>query len=261
MNTQKRAVLKFGGSVLSSPADFPRITGEIQKHLDEGFQVLVVVSAYFGVTEQLISRAREKNYCTSHVEYAELIASGEFQSATDLSTYLIQLGFKASFKAPSALSFIAEGKRDCATPISVDAEKIIAALKQTPIIIMPGFSAIDSEQNRILLGRGGSDISAVYMAQALKLDCVRLLKDVNGLYDMDPNKYSNAKRLSYIDYQTARSIGGELIQTEAIDFAASKNICIDISAIGESGASRIGPNIKPSQVSTSTLNQISSYAP
>ncbi len=261
MNTQKRAVLKFGGSVLSSPADFSRIIREIQKCLDEGFQVIAVVSAYFGVTEQLISQARDRNLCTSSVEYAELIASGELQSATDLSTHLIQQGFNASFKTPLAFSFIAQGKRDCAAPVSIDAEKIIAALKQTPIIIMPGFSAIDFEQNCILLGRGGSDISAVYVAQALKLDCVRLLKDVNGLYDMDPNKYSDAQRLSYIDYQTARIIGGELIQTEAIDFAASKNICIDIAAIGESDASRIGPDLKPVEVSATTLNQVSSCAP
>ncbi|MBL4672023.1 MAG: hypothetical protein JKX81_07150 [Arenicella sp.] len=260
MHTQKRAVLKFGGSVLSSPANFSRITSEIQKHLDEGFQVVAIVSAYFGVTEQLISQARERNFFTSSIEYAELISSGEFQSATDLSTHLIQQGFKASFKAPSAFSFIAEGKRDCAAPVSIDAGKIIAALKQTPIIIMPGFSAVDFEQNCILLGRGGSDISAVYVAQALKLDCVRLLKDVNGLYDMDPNKYTNAQRLSYIDYQTARSIGGELIQTEALDFAASKNICIDIAAIGKSNASRIGPGLKPVQVNVSALNQVSACA-
>lgn len=246
--------------MLNSPADFSPITREIQKYLDDGFQVIAVVSAYFGVTEQLISLARKRNLDTGSVEYADLIASGEFQSASDLSKHLIQHGFKASFKTPSAFSFIAQGKRDCATPLSVDAEKIIASLEQTPIIIMPGFSAIDYEQNCILLGRGGSDISAVCVAQALKLDCVRLLKDVNGLYNMDPNKYANAQRLSYVDYQTARSIGGELIQTEAIDFAASKNICIDISAIGEAGASRIGPDLKPVEVSEAALNKVNTCA-
>ncbi|MGK0373623.1 MAG: homoserine dehydrogenase [Arenicella sp.] len=245
MNTQPRVVLKFGGSVLSSPADFARITSEIQSRLDEGSQVIAVLSAYFGVTEQLISQAKNSHLCSDSVEYAELIASGEFQSASDLSNHLIQHGFNASYKAPSAFSFIAQGMRDCATPISIDAEKITIALEQTPVVIMPGFSAIDAEKNCILLGRGGSDISAVYIAQALKLECVRLLKDVDGLYDVDPNKYANAKRLSYIDYQTAGRIGGELIQTEAINFAASKNICIDVAAIGESSASRIGPKLEP----------------
>jgi homoserine dehydrogenase len=243
MITLKRAVLKFGGSVLSSPADFDRITTEIQKRLDDGFQVVAVVSAYFGVTERLIAQAKARNLCSKSVEYADLIASGEFESASNLSKHLIQNGFNASYKAPSAFSFIAQGQRDSAAPISINAEKITSALEQTPIIIMPGFSAIDEQQNRILLGRGGSDISAVYVAQALKLDSVRLLKDVDGLYDVDPKKYPNAQRLSYVAYQTARTIGGELIQTEAIDFAASKNICIDIAAIGETSASRIGPDL------------------
>jgi len=243
--------------VLNSSADFSRISIEIQKHVDAGFQVVAVVSAYFGVTEQLITQAKERNLDTSSIEYAKLISSGEFQSAAELSEHLIKQGFKASFKTPSAFSFVATGKRDCAAPVSVDAEKIIAALKQTPIVIMPGFSAIDCEQNCILLGRGGSDISAVYVAQALKLDSVRLLKDVNGLYDMDPNKYINAQRLPYVDYKTARNIGGELIQPEAIDFAASKNISIDIAAIGESSASRIGPDREPAP----TLKKIPASAP
>lgn len=244
MNTKKRAVLKFGGSVLSSQTDFPRIASEIKKLVNQGYEVVAVVSAYFGVTEKLISQARNQGLCTRSVEYAELIASGEFQSASDLSEHLIQQGFSASWKTPSSFSFIAQGMRSSAAPISIDRDKIKVALKQTPIIVMPGFSAIAPDQTCVLLGRGGSDISAVCVAQALNLDSVRLLKDVNGLYDMDPNKYPNARRLSYIDYQTARSIGGELIQTEAIDFAANKQICIDIAAIGESFASRVGPDLE-----------------
>jgi len=244
MNTQKRAVLKFGGSVLASQADFARITTEIAALINESFEVVAVVSAYFGVTEKLISQAKRERLDPDSVEYAELIASGEFQSAADLSEYLKQQGFNASLKAPSSFAFTAEGARGSAEPISIDGNKIESALKQTPIVILPGFSAIDRHQTCVLLGRGGSDISAVCVAQALGLDSVRLLKDVNGLYDKDPNKYNDARRLSYIDYQTARSIGGELIQTEAIDFAASKEMNIDVAAIGESFASRVGPEVK-----------------
>ena len=241
MNKIKQTVLKFGGSVLSSQRDFPRIADEIKSFTDDGYQVFAVVSAYFGVTENLISQARKNNIETNSLEYAQLIASGEFESARDLSDYLIEDSIQASWKSPSELSFIAKGNRNSASPISIDSEKIAQALQDTPVVVMPGFSAIDQDQNCVLLGRGGSDISAVCVAQALKLNEVRLLKDVDGLYDKDPNKHSNAKRLPFVDYNTARKIGGELIQTEAINFAASKQICIDIATIGNQFASRIGP--------------------
>ena len=106
---------------------------------------------------------------------------------------------------------------------------------------MPGFSAVDEAGDCVLLGRGGSDISAVFIAQALGLDSVRLFKDVDGLYDSDPNRYHDATRLEYVDYNTARDIGGELIQLEAINFAAKKGVCIDIAALAKHYCSRIGP--------------------
>jgi homoserine dehydrogenase len=241
MSTTKYVVLKFGGSVLHSQADLRRISAEIQRFNHQGIKVFAVVSAYYGVTETLIKQAREHVINPNSVAYAELIASGEFRSATDLVKELDQLGLNASCKTPADFAFTAQGSRSDARPNSIDSNSIILALEESPVVVMPGFSAIDQYGECVLLGRGGSDISAVCVAQALKLDSVRLLKDVDGLYDSDPNKYPLAQRLPAVDYQTAKLIGGELIQTEAIDFAASKNICIDVAAIGHSFASRIGP--------------------
>lgn len=253
MSTIKKIVLKFGGSVLHSQSDFDGIRSEILRFVANDYQVVVVVSAYYGVTEELIQRAEQRCLDSSSVEFAELIATGEFRSAIELETFLNQKGSLAMCKSPQELCFTAVGARDCAAPISIDGNKILNALSQAPIVIVPGFSAVDANDDCVLLGRGGSDISAVCIAEALNLDGVRLLKDVDGLYDADPNKFKSAKRLPYVNYDMARSIGGELIQPEAIDFAAGKNMCIDIAAINQSHFSRIGPAIE--NVSSDSLAQ------
>jgi len=240
MSINKKIVLKFGGSVLHSPADFDAIRQEIEHFVNTGHKVVAVVSAYFGVTERLVAAAKSKQLSPNEVAYAELISSGEFKSASDLVTHLLDQGLPACKRRPAELGFIAKGKRDAASPISINTQKLLKAFEHSSIVVVPGFSAIDEHGDCVLLGRGGSDISAVCIAQALGLDSVRLIKDVDGLYDQDPNKVDNAKRLAYVSYQTAKAIGGELIQPEAIDFAAQKNIFIDVSAIGHRFYSRIG---------------------
>lgn len=243
MRIKKRAVLKFGGSVIHSQNDFKTIASEIQRFLSNDFQLVVVVSAYHGVTEKLITKAAETNVPLNSASYADIVSSGEFESGLDLTKYLVQNDLEASFRSPAEFGFMATGDRESATPISIDSSKINVAFDTHSVIVMPGFSAIDEHDDRILLGRGGSDISAVVVAQALGLDSVRLLKDVDGIYNIDPNQFSHAKRLDYVDYDLACKIGSVLIQPEAIQFAATKKISIDIAAIGNSFASRIGPKI------------------
>lgn len=240
MSSKNIIVLKFGGSVLHSQADFDQVQFEIERHLDLGRKVIAVVSAFYGVTEQLIHQANTQNLNADSVEFAALIASGEFRSATELVAHLNQASRQASCQTPKDLEFLAQGNRSKASPVSLNPNKVVAALTQTPVIVVPGFSAINEFGECVLLGRGGSDISAVCIAHALGLDSVRLLKDVDGLYDQDPNKYPTATRLEQVDYTTACEIGGELIQTEAIDFAQSKAMAIDVARIGSSNRSRIG---------------------
>ena len=233
-------VLKFGGSVLHSPADFPSVMSEIQRYLDQDTKVVVVVSAFYGVTETLIARANTEKLSTDSVAYAELVASGEMRSAEELTQYLREHKLPAAVATPRALGFTAAGPRTSATPQSMQPQALQKALNTASVLVVPGFSAIDNQGDCVLLGRGGSDISAVCLAETLGLHAVCLLKDVDGLYDRDPNRFTEAQRLTHVDYATAKLLGGELIQPEAIDFAQSKNICIEIAAIGKPGRSLIG---------------------
>lgn len=240
-HTEKYVVLKFGGSVLHNSSDFALIAQEIQRYIDRRQKVVAVVSAYYGETEKLLIKATEQGICDQTVEYAQLIASGEFQSANELVDHFNKHDVNAVMKTPASLDFIAKGTRNSATPVSICSDKVIATLAQYDVMVVPGFSAIDEHGHCVLLGRGGSDISAACLAQALNLKRVRLLKDVDGIYDRDPNTHSNAQRFTHVDYATAAEIAGELIQAEAINFSASRKISIDIACMGTDYSSRIGP--------------------
>lgn len=241
MSSKNRLVLKFGGSVIHSKADFESIANEIQRFVSDDFQVVVVVSAYYDVTERLIAKASEAGIDASSSAYAAFVSNGEFETANDLTGYLVDNKLNASFRSPAEFDFVATGSRQSASPRSINPKAINAAFEQCSVIVMPGFSAVDESGDSILLGRGGSDISAVFVAQALGLNSVRLLKDVDGIYNLDPNQFKHARRLEYVDYARACEIGSVLIQPEAIKFAATKNVCIDIAAIGNTFVSRIGP--------------------
>ena len=236
----KSVVLKFGGSVLHSHDDFARITHEIQQFVEAGTRVVAVVSAFFGVTEQLIQEAVASGLDAGNPEYASMIAMGEFQSAQELAGHLIAQNVSAKRVLPSDVGFIAAGERLSARPVSLSTESLAREFERASVLVLPGFSAVDQHGECVLLGRGGSDISAVCVANALDLPSVRLLKDVDGLYDKDPNKYSDAQRLTDVSYEVAKSIGCELIQPQAIDFAASRGIRIEIAAIGRASFSCIG---------------------
>jgi len=238
---QHYVVLKFGGSVLHSHEDFGQISREIKRFIDDDYKVVVVVSAYYGITEQLIKKADEAFSDKQSSDYAKTVAEGEFQSAADLVGFLNNAGIQTSLKDPASIEFVAQGSRDSGKPASISSQLIKQALDGVSVIVVPGFSAIDDQGECILLGRGGSDISAVCIAQALGLTHVRLLKDVDGLYDRDPNIHSNAQRLSHVDYATAAELAGDLIQSEAISFAANRSMCIDIACMGAVDFSRIGP--------------------
>ncbi|GHA03882.1 hypothetical protein GCM10008090_11420 [Arenicella chitinivorans] len=213
---------------------------EIQGYLDQNIKVVAVVSAFYGVTETLIARASAEKIAVGSVPYADLVASGEMRSAQELTRYLIKHELPAAVATPRELGFTAQGSRTSATPKGIHPQALQQALTAASVVVVPGFSAIDDQGDCVLLGRGGSDISAVCLAETLGLPAVCLLKDVDGLYDRDPNRFTEAKRLTRVDYATAKLLGGELIQPEAIEFAQSKNICIEIAAIGKPGRSVIG---------------------
>lgn len=214
-------------------ADIPAVVGDIHRLFNDAGRLVVVVSAFEGRTADLIAKAREGGLHPESPAYASFVSAGEHECAAVLKSALTNSGLESIVITPRRTGFIAEGPRDDAFPKLLDRNTVYKYLDATPILVLPGFCAIDRDGVPLLLGRGGSDISAVHMAAGLGVPCARLVKDVDAVYERDPNKFPGATRLLRIDYHTALIVGGDLIQPKALRYAAETGVAIELAAVGK----------------------------
>jgi len=233
-------VLKFGSSVLRSEKDLPAAVHEIYRHWREGTKVIAVVSAFGDTTDQLLRRA--ENICKDPEKsaLATLLATGEAASSALLSLSLTRSGIPARVLDAVQAGIRTAGGRLEADPIAVDAARLSSEARRA-VVVLPGFVGRGDSGDTTLLGRGGSDYSALFLAQKLGAQCV-LLKDVDGLYTSDPAGVAGkVPRFSHASYETAIKIGGAVVQQKAVRFASAHNLRFSITSIGASCATEIGP--------------------
>jgi len=169
-------VLKFGSSVLRSPGDLHVAVDEIYRRWRLGFRVLAVVSAFEGVTDILMAGVTRALGTGRAEATAAYVATGEQQTAALLLGSLHQYGLPARTVHPHDIGLVAEGPLLESMPVRVETAAFARLWQQSPILILPGFYGIDSNGRIALFGRGGSDMSALFLASALGGSC-RLLKD------------------------------------------------------------------------------------
>jgi homoserine dehydrogenase len=123
----------------------------------------------------------------------------------------------------------------------VDAPRVLKAAKDR-VVVLPGFIGKDRFGKMTLLGRGGSDLTALFLAQRLGAEC-RLIKDVDGLYSSDPKSTtgSSASRFIRVSYATAARVGGAVVQLKAIDFAECHRLTFKVASAGCGRATEVGP--------------------
>ena len=233
-------VLKFGGSVLRTEADLPRVVHEIYCRWRSGEQVLVVVSAFGGTTDRLLARSRQFGDEPHQHATAALVLTGETTSAALLTLSLDRSGIPAKLLSPYQLELLTEGDDPLnAEPISANFARLKNELADA-VVVVPGFHGLDSSDDLTLLGRGGTDYTALFLADGLGARCI-LVKDVDGLYEADPaDDGSWARRFRQASYETAISLGGELIQPKAVKFARTRCRSFEIAACGKNDTTLIG---------------------
>ncbi len=199
-------VLKFGGSVLASPESLSLAVHEIYRWRREGWSVLAVVSAFSGETDALLREAIERGSGACRHVLAAAIGQGETRSASQLGLLLERSGVPAAVVNPGAIGLRGTGDPLDADPCSVDTDALLRLFAEDRVVVCPGFVATDDTGRWLLLGRGGSDLTALYLTAELrtsgKLEAkCRLIKDVDGLYDREPkagptlpDRYASASR-------------------------------------------------------------------
>lgn len=227
---QSIVVLKFGSSVLRTEADLPQAIDEIYRQWREGRRVIAVVSAFAGVTDRRLAQTRAVT-ADLH-EQAAWVAGGEEESGNKLTAALLANGVSARFVDARKAGLRAHGDPHEATPVSLNAGYLRECLHEYSVLVVPGFIAQDIQGRTVLLGRGGSDLTALFLAKNLDARCC-LLKDVDGVYESDPAAAGNhARRFNRLSWRTALEIGGRIIQPRALQFAQSHGQSFEVACVG-----------------------------
>jgi homoserine dehydrogenase len=252
--SRKVIVLKFGSSVLQSRAELPHAVHEVYRWIRRQYNVVAVVSAFAGETDRLLGTVEA--YRDANPEaVARVVATGEEVATAFLALELDRFGIPAQVLDPGQIQLIAEtnsnesgppaspgfglaGVMDT-EPVSADITAIESAFKLGRVAVIPGFVARDRCGRVALFGRGGSDLSALFLAKQLGARC-RLIKDVDGIYNSDPAANSFAQRFDEINFADALAIAGKIVQKKAIAFGRKTGIPFEVAALGENYATIVG---------------------
>ena len=228
-----KKVLKFGGTSVGSIERIQHVAKIIEKEHKNGNQLIVVVSAMSGKTNELINLS--KNICDSFDkrELDVLLSSGEQVTSALLAGALINLKIKAKSYLNWQIPILTEGEHSNARIVNIHTDKINKFLEKKGIAIIPGFQGISQNGNITTIGRGGSDASAVAIAKIFNTDFCEIYTDVDGVFSTDPNKIPIAKKIEKISYDEMlelSSLGAKVMQSSAVQTAMIYNIPLEVKS-------------------------------
>lgn len=233
-------VLKFGSSVLRSAADLPAAVHEIYRWVRAGRRVIAVVSAFEGVTDALLAQARAVDGEPDPHALAGFVATGEAGTAQLLAVALARAGMPAYALDPWHTGLRVQGPPLDAAPSALDGTPLLWRLEERPVAVVPGFVGSGPE-GLCLLGRGGSDLTAVFLAQRLRAERCILVKDVDGLYERDPALPGpRPRRYAEIPFAAALRLDGGIVQKKAIAFALEHRQSFEVGAAGAAETTLVG---------------------
>jgi aspartate kinase len=224
---KKCAVLKFGGASVNSAQSFSFISDIILDRKKEFPNLVVVVSAMGNTTDDLIDLAHQVNPNPPRRELDMLISVGERISVALLAMALAHKGVDAISFTGSQTGIITTNDHFDAKIVDVKPKRLFPSLEGNKIVIVAGFQGMSQSGDITTLGRGGSDTTAVALAVALGAERVEFFKDVDGIYDYDPKKVSNAKLLRHLNYQEAFQImdaGAQVLHARCIRLAKKNHV-------------------------------------
>ena len=227
----KRIVIKFGGTSVGSMEKIINSAKIIKKRHEEGNEVIVVVSAMSGTTNDLINRSKQISDNFNKSELDVLMSSGEQISSSLLAGAVIELGMKARSWLGWQIPIVTNDNHVSSQIKQIKTDEILNFISQKGVAVIAGFQGI-SKKNRITtLGRGGSDLSAVAIAKFFKTDSCEIYTDVDGVLTTDPSINEKAKKIDKISYEEMlemSSLGAKVMQPAAVQTAMTNNIPVHV---------------------------------
>jgi aspartate kinase len=229
-------VQKYGSSVLAGDAAFRLAAQAIARTVRAGRSIVAVVSAVRGATDALLDRARGVGETPLSAPHDLLLATGELQSVALLAIALESEGVPALARNPWQIGLRTDGERGGARLRRVNPLPIRAALADAPVVVVPGFVARTDDDTLTTLGRGGSDLTAIALADALDAEACEFWKDVPGLFSADPGVVRGAvhrPRVSVAEALELARFGCRLLQDRALERAATARCPVAIRALDD----------------------------
>ncbi len=227
-------VLKFGSSILAKEELLPRAVHEIYRYVRQGHYVVAVVSAFAGETDRLLNHTKKYGDSADPSATAAFVSLGEGHSVALLGLALDQAGIPTNVLDSAGMGLSTLGHAIDSKPTGLNVENIRRALAQRPVLVVPGFIGRDEMGRVTLLGRGGSDYTALFIAGQLGAQQAVLIKDVDGLYDRDPAKFpKEAKRFERVAYEDILQMPENIVQHKAVRYAAEVGLNFGVGAAGQ----------------------------
>ena len=226
-------VQKFGGTSVGTVERIIAVAERIKETQDQGNQVVVVVSARSGVTNELVARAKEINDFPGAREMDLLLSIGEQESIALTAMALHKLGVSAVSRTGPQAGIVTDFAHTKARIQKVSGGDIRERLLEGNVVIVAGFQGMNREGHITTLGRGGSDLSAIALAAALKADICQIYTDVDGVYTADPRIVSTAKKMETISYEEMlelASSGTKVMQSRAVEFAQKYRVVFEVKS-------------------------------
>ncbi len=225
-------VQKFGGSSVANLECMKKVRTKVRAALEEGYKVVVVLSARYGQTNSLLERAYQWSDDPDPAELDVLLTTGEQESVALFTMLLHDEGIKARSFLGFQIPIITDETHGNARIDSISADKLREAFETYDVLVIAGFQGRTADMRLTTLGRGGSDTSAVAVAAALGGGTVcDIYTDVNGVYTTDPRMCKDAHkidRISYDEMLELASMGAKVLQIRSVEFAEKYNVPVRV---------------------------------
>jgi len=224
-------VQKYGGTSVGNPERIKNVAARVAKHHAKGDKIVVVVSAMSGVTDNLIKLAKEIMPMPDERELDVLLATGEQTTIALTAIALHSIGIPAVSLTGAQAGIVTDGVHTKAKIQNITPKRTHDLMNQGNVVIVAGFQGESAEGQITTLGRGGSDLTAIALAAALKADLCQIYTDVDGVYTADPRIVPGAKKLEEISYDEMlelASLGAKVMQSRSVEFAKKFGVVFEV---------------------------------
>jgi aspartate kinase len=224
-------VQKYGGTSVGNPERIKNVARRIIATQEEGHRVVAVVSAMSGVTDSLIKLARECSPAPEEREMDVLLATGEQTTIALTAMAINAMGKKAVSLTGAQAGIVTDGVHTKAKIADLTPKQLKQYLDDGYICIVAGFQGQTKDHRITTLGRGGSDLTAIAIAAAVKADLCQIFTDVDGVYTCDPRVVPTAKKLDEISFDEMlemASSGSKVMQSRSVEFAKKFGVVFEV---------------------------------